>query len=246
VQISIDGGSETHDALRGAGTHAAARRALRILKKHRIATMASFTVSRMNANEFPEVVRAAEEDGVDVVWSDRLLPLGRGAGMRDSILSAEEVDRFFETMFRSSARLRRHPFCRTRVRMHRALQFRTLAGHGAADVTPYRCNAGRGLLALMPDGTILPCRRMPVAVGHLGSDSLEEVYREAHFLRSLRVEERVAAGCEECTWRTSCGGGLRCLAYACTGDPFRADPQCSLARKPVGCAGSLTEVVCNA
>ncbi|MGA2613030.1 MAG: radical SAM protein [Spirochaetia bacterium] len=231
VQISVDGGPETHDALRGPGTFNACRRALGTLRRHGIPTMMSFTVSRVNWHDFPDVVRMACEEGANVVWSDRLLPLGRGAEMTENLLTAQEVDRFFETMFRSAEELRNRQRCPTRVRMHRALQFRTLISRGVKNVIPYRCNAGRGLLSLMPDGRILPCRRMPVTVGFFGRDSLEEVYREAPFLRTLRAEGRVAAGCEDCAWRASCGGGLRCLAYARGGDPFRADPQCSLARE---------------
>ncbi len=231
VQISVDGGPETHDALRGVGSYVACRRALRTLHHQGIPTLVSFTVSRANRHDFPELTRMAVSEGVDSLWSDRLLPLGRGREMIESMLSPAEVDSFFETMFRLGSELQRRWLCATRIRLHRALQFRTLLAHGINGVSPYRCNAGRGLLALMPEGTVFPCRRMPIPVGRLGRDSFEEIYREAPLLRALRNKRMIAVGCEHCAWCESCNGGLRCLAYACTGTPFRADPQCSLAGK---------------
>jgi len=230
VQISVDGGPETHNALRGPGSFSQCRAALRTLRRQGVATMVSFTVSRANLCDFPEVADMARAEGAGSVWSDRLLPVGRGREMADRLLSAVEVDAFFETMFRVGRQLQRRPFSRTRIRMHRALQFRTLQAHGIP-AAPYRCNAGRGLLAVLPDGTVLPCRRMPIPVGRLGRDSLEEIYEEAPPLRELRDDHRIPLGCEACEWRESCHGGLRCLSHACTGDIYRADPQCSLAAR---------------
>jgi radical SAM protein with 4Fe4S-binding SPASM domain len=236
VQISVDGAPETHDALRGPGSFSRCRAALRTLRRQGVVTMVSFTVSRANVHDFPEVANMASAEGAGSVWCDRLLPVGRGREMADRLLSAGEVDAFFQTMFRVGRQLQRRPFSRTRIRMHRALQFRTLQAHGIP-AAPYRCNAGRGLLAVLPDGTVLPCRRMPIPVGRLGRDSLEEIYEEAPLLRALRSDDGIPLGCEACEWRHSCHGGLRCLSHACTGDIYRADPQCSLAaRESVGVA----------
>ncbi|MCK4818311.1 pyrroloquinoline quinone biosynthesis protein PqqE, partial [bacterium] len=45
-------------------------------------------------------------------------------------------------------------------------------------------------------------------------------------LRELRKRDHVSKGCENCLHFQQCGGGLRCLSYAVTGDPFMADPGC--------------------
>lgn len=81
----------------------------------------------------------------------------------------------------------------------------------------------------MPNGDVYPCRRMPIRAGNVLDRPLAEIYRDAPLLRTLRDHDRVSAGCEGCRHRPECRGGLRCLAYAVTGDPFHADPGCWMA-----------------
>ena len=52
-----------------------------------------------------------------------------------------------------------------------------------------------------------------------------ESYYGDELFRSLR-NHRVSKGCEDCSFARKCRGGLRCLSYALTGDPFTADPGC--------------------
>ena len=111
-------------------------------------------------------------------------------------------------------------FTRTEISLGRALQF--LVGGGE----PYRCGAGERLITLEPDGSVLPCRRMPIRVGNVRESRLATIYRDDPLLQSLRDPERVGEGCEDCRHARVCSGGLRCLSYALTGDPFRADPGC--------------------
>ena len=104
--------------------------------------------------------------------------------------------------------------------MHRALQF--LVGDGF----PYHCTAGDMLITVLPNGDVVPCRRLPITVGNVIETPLEQLYYESPMLRSLRDRDRVSRGCETCACESLCRGGLRCLSYAVTGDPFRADPGC--------------------
>jgi radical SAM protein with 4Fe4S-binding SPASM domain len=110
--------------------------------------------------------------------------------------------------------------------MGRALQFLVGGGH------PYHCSAGDKLLTVEPNGDVSPCRRLPIRVGNVLQTSLLELYQENELLCALRDHERVARGCEDCAHARRCGGGLRCLAYALSGDPFAADPGCWHARVP--------------
>jgi radical SAM protein with 4Fe4S-binding SPASM domain len=110
--------------------------------------------------------------------------------------------------------------CPTEVALHRALQFLV------ADGKPYRCQAGDSLIAVLPNGDLVPCRRMPVVVGNLLRAPLRDLYDQSPFLRALRDPERVSVGCEGCFYARLCRGGLKCLSYALFGDPFQADPGC--------------------
>ena len=110
--------------------------------------------------------------------------------------------------------------------MHRALQFLATGSK-----QQYRCSAGDTLLALQPDGTLLPCRRLPVPLGNVMKTTLRRIYEEHPLLGELRDDSKVADGCQSCDHARQCGGGLRCLSHALCGDPFVADPGCWLASR---------------
>lgn len=59
--------------------------------------------------------------------------------------------------------------------MHRALQF--MVGGGE----PYHCSAGDTPITILPNGDVLPCRRMPVIAGNLFNQPLQEIYFESVF-----------------------------------------------------------------
>lgn len=220
VQVSVEGTKATHDRIRSAGDFERTTKAVQHLVRAGITASISFTAHRMNYREFQEVARLGRQLRAHRVWSDRLIPLGRGCEMET--LTPEESRELFRIMRTAREETESQWFGRTTVSMVRALQF--LEGG-----RPYQCRAGANLLTLLPDGELLPCRRMPIHLGNVMADGLSKLYFQSPILTSLRDCSRVARGCERCRFEPQCRGGLRCLAYAVTGDPFTADPGCWLA-----------------
>lgn len=225
VQVSLEGDEPTHDRIRGPGTFRQATRALRLLTDRSIPAYISFTAHRENRDEFPAVAALAQSLKVTRLWCDRMIPLGRGRSDLDRLLSPGETHRFFETMRAEQAR---RSTARTEIAMHRALQFLVAGGE------PYRCSAGHTLLTILPDGTLCPCRRMPIPVGNVLDQSLRDLYFDSEILRALR-EHVPPDSCSKCFYSELCRGGLRCLAQAVHGTPFAPDPGCWLAQ-PFTCA----------
>lgn len=218
VQVSVEGTEATHDAIRGPGSWRKTVAAARLLVGAGIRTMIGFTAHRGNYREFPAVAELGRRLGVSRVWADRLVPLGGGARMQT--LSPDETRRFMELMRRAAAPGCFRAAASTEVARHRALQFR--AGGGR----PYHCTAGDTLVAVMPNGDLYPCRRLPLRVGNLLARPLADLHRESELLAALRDRRRICTGCEECLYVGLCRGGLRCLAHAVSGDPFIRDPGC--------------------
>jgi radical SAM protein with 4Fe4S-binding SPASM domain len=218
VQVSIEGTAATHDSIRGQGHFAKTVAAIKHLRRERIRTIISFTAHRGNFQEFSEVAQLGRRLKVNRVWADRLIPCGTGTQLREQIMTPSETKAFFEIM--KQAREKRDWFNRTEISMHRALQF--LVGDGR----PYHCTAGDSLLTVQPNGDLYPCRRMPIRVGNLLETPLLELYNHSTLLRQLR--HQISEGCQNCFYATVCRGGLKCLSYAVTGDPFQADPGCWL------------------
>lgn len=219
VQLSIDGSAATHDRIRGAGDFKRVLDAVNQLRSQHLRTMISFTAHRSNFREFPEVAALARKLGVARLWADRAIPAGGAVLNGIEPLTPAQTREFFGLMAQARMQASRSWFRHTEIAMHRALQF--LAGG-----VPYACPAGDTLLALQPNGDVYPCRRMPVRLGNIRDASLLEIYRESPFLRRLRDRSVISEGCEQCRWARSCRGGLRCLAYAVSGNPHRADPGC--------------------
>lgn len=225
VQVSLDGAPATHDALRGAGSHAAAVAGVKHLVAAGVRTMLAFTAQRDNFREFPEVVRLGQQLKVTRVWADRMIPSGQGEALHG--LSADETREFIELMrqtrLRATSGFKGRAGQRTEVALHRALQF---LGGGPA----YRCTAGDTLITVMPDGTLYPCRRLPIDAGNLHRTPLAALYNGALF-RRLRDPAIIASGCEACVYERLCRGGLRCLSHAVENRVDVADPGCWLASR---------------
>lgn len=220
VQISVDGDQTTHDQIRGEGAFGRTVEGIRRLKSEGITVLISFTAHKQNYKHFPTVVKIAQEIGVDRVWSDRLIPEGVGEGMRDRLLSPKETQRYVRMMKWEQIKSRLNPWHATHVATHRALQFVPFLD------TPHRCSAGRYLFALMPNGMLYPCRRLPIELGNIRQESFIEIYQKHPLVQKLKQPFIPTQGCEGCRFERTCNGGLRCLSYATTGDPFIKDTGC--------------------
>jgi len=94
------------------------------------------------------------------------------------------------------------------------------------------CVAGVSGLTIQPDGTIIPCRRMPIAIGNVRRNSLKEVWAASPVLTALRDRKQYKGKCGVCKRWAHCRG-CRAIAYACSqsrgeNDFLADDPQCFL------------------
>ncbi len=203
VQVSVEGDAATHDEIRGAGTYDKAMDGIACLSSANIPVSISFTAHRLNYRQISDVAAIASRNKGVKVWSDRMIP-----AVGDSLLECMNPEESYDYLKRlRNAR---------NVSLNRALQF--LEGGRA-----YRCSAGESLMAVLPDGTVYPCRRLPLAAGNVLEESLNGIYNR-NLMQSLR--EGQCEDCSRCLYQQICNGGLRCLAYASTGNMWAPDPGC--------------------
>jgi len=100
-------------------------------------------------------------------------------------------------------------------------------GHpgGAARRAPLAVGDGSGVVFVSHTGEVFPSGFLPLSVGTVRDRPLTELYRTSPLLRSLRDRDRLGGACGRCEFRQVCGGS-RAQAYAVTGDPLAADPNC--------------------
>ena len=220
VQVSIDGTKEIHDSIRGKGNFDKATEGLRLLVKKHIPCCISFTAHKQNYKCFYDVAVIGAKLGVDYIWSDRLIPTGSGADVQ--MMSNEEYREFLKIMMTAKIDLSGYIY----VKMKRALQFL------ASGEPIYQCQAGKMLIVVMPDGTVYPCRRMPINLGNLKTTPLSELYFSHPIMKDLRNEDKfIPSKCNGCKFKTRCGGGLKCLSYALTNKINEKDVNCWLGKQ---------------
>ncbi|HLD87275.1 MAG TPA: radical SAM protein, partial [Candidatus Nanoarchaeia archaeon] len=226
-QISIEGGEETNDYIRGKGVFKKVQEAAKLLVEEGISTSFSFTVTSINSKEYFRVLEIAKSLGVNTVWSDRLVPWGSGKDIQEHMLQPLDVKSHYEKVTAMSKELERIG-SKTRLSRNRTLYF--MANPEAKDSRPWanHCDAvGTRGMTVLPDGTMYPCRRLPIKVGNVRDQSLFEIWYGSEWMWRLRDKNNYRnEKCGACDLFERCGGGAPCIAYGYTGTPFATDPQC--------------------
>jgi radical SAM protein with 4Fe4S-binding SPASM domain len=217
IQLSLDGDKLVNDQLRGPAAFDETLKAAMAYKKLKIPLLFSFTANAMNYGFFKDVVAIAKRYKIAKVWTDRYLPLNKNDEL---LMSSSQTFTFMHNLSQLYGKQHRFVKAATKISCDRALQFLTAGGE------PYRCQAGVSLLALMPNGDLYPCRRMPVILGNINSTPLQEIYQTSPLLAQLQTDHLSDQSCRNCFFSKSCNGGLKCLSYALYGDFTRKDPHC--------------------
>jgi len=165
VKVSLESRDpEINDSIRWHGHYRMALENIRKLVAAGLQVIIMTTLSKRNYQSVAGLCALARELNTRGVIFERFVPLGRGAAqMRDSVLTLAEWQEILEAIA-------------------------DVAGTEADDLRPYKafwvdgaavsgapCCLGSESMALMPDGTVFPCRRVPVPAGKLPSDGMERM-----------------------------------------------------------------------
>lgn len=220
VQVSLEGSKrEINDAIRGEGSYDETLRTIRLMKKHGLTVSVMTTVSRVNYGDIPAMVELLDAEGVDTFAVERLVPEGRGQGLRDQMLTADELKGVYGSVYDIAGR-----GLGMRVLMYRPL-FALIAPDDPE--VGALCSAGNNALTIMPDGTVYPCRRLPIPIGNVLEDGLFSIWYGSDVLWRIRNPGNLQSKCRVCDLLIKCRG-CRASAYACSGDYMGEDPQCWL------------------
>ena len=218
VQVSLEGATaETNDAVRGTGSFDSTIKAIRHMSKAGIDVSIMTTISRLNCTEIPEVIKLAGDEGVVTLALERLIPEGAGEGLTDQVLSPDELRDLYQQIYAIAVN-----GAPVRVLLYRPL-FALIApdDHTVGAL----CSAGNNALTIMPDGTVYPCRRLPIPIGNVLTDGFFKIWYGSDVLWRLRNPRNLGGKCGDCSLLTQCRG-CRAMAYFSTGDYMAEDPQC--------------------
>ncbi len=221
IQISIDGPiASVHDGVRGAGTFENVKNTIKLLKDNDIEVSFMFTLMRQNKDYAVKVIDFAEECGIDAVTVERVTPCGHSS-MSD-ILSKEEIRDIYEGVTKRANEIQNG----LTVRRLRPLWINTAAIDTTCnDKIGGFCPVGFTSLAILWDGTVLPCRRLEIPIGNILTDGLYKIWYDSDVLWKIRDKSNLKGKCHNCINIDRCGG-CRAIAYATTGDYMGEDIQC--------------------
>ena len=248
VQISVDGCQSVHDQIRGKGAFIATVNALKKFVEAGFKTALSFVVSKMNKEDAVSVLKLAEELAVGRVTISRMIPIGSNELCSTSqCLSKQEfhdlwkqlndyAHKMVERIIQGEAKTF---LCRQRCDLWHLADIDTAVKQWLVPGSPryllagIQCQAGSSILAVLPDGTVYPCRRFPKKIGDFHSDTMKSLLFENDVQKNMRMRKFNMTGkCKNCDFYTDkalkplCSGGAPCLAVAYGKTINDPDPLC--------------------
>lgn len=220
IKISLDGGTaETNDTIRQRGAFEKVMQNLPLLKETgRFEILFMITIMKSNFRSLPSLFRLCQDLGVNGLIIERFIPLGRGKGIIGEVLNKEEWKEmigmlldFFPTDEEE------HPFLPYQA-------FQVSFNGEEPELFGAPCVIGVDGLCIMPEGTVFPCRRFPVSLGNVVSESLRQIWEKSELLEKLRRKENLRGKCGSCDLKDC--RGCRSLAFALTGNDLEEDPHC--------------------
>lgn len=224
--FSLDGAdAAAHDAFRGvAGAFENVTRAMSVAKEIGMPFQINATVSRLNKDTLPQIRQTAIERGARTLDLFFLVPVGRGATLRDLALPPDETERVLRWAFEMDQQGPIH--VRETCAPQAVRIWHTLNQPGQQ---PAGCMGGRSFVFISHTGTLQPCGFLDMPSGDLRAHGLDfrQAYETSPVFNDLRQTDRYGGTCGTCAFRNGCGG-CRARAYAATGDYMAAETSCPL------------------
>lgn len=222
IQISIDGhNAGLHEFIRGNSTFEKTINAIRLLKDNGMRVSVMMTLSKVNYKYIQDVYNLLQSLKVDYFTVDRFVPENIDVfNFNKNLLSKEELKEAYEEVKRLFSN---NSNTLPKIFPYRAL-FCLLNDPGSSELGA-ACSAGTASLTILPDGTVLPCRRLPISVGNIIHDGIYKIWYSSEVLWNLRNKNLLTGKCNTCEHVINCKG-CRATAYALKGDYLMEDPLC--------------------
>jgi radical SAM protein with 4Fe4S-binding SPASM domain len=234
--ISLDGAdAATHDSFRGwDGSYDRTMQMLADARRQGLAVQINTTVTKRNFKQIDAMAELLAGQGIAMWAAFFLVPVGRG--VQEQRLEAEQYEEVFERLWHHS---QQQPYG---IKTTEAPHYRRFVLERGGDPlagprrskdggpprghrAPLGVGDGKGIMFVGHTGEIFPAGFLPIECGRFPEDSVVDVYQNHSLFRALRDPDQFQPKCGTCEYRHTCGGS-RARAYAVTGDPLGAEPDC--------------------
>lgn len=222
IKISIESAtSSINDRIRGINNLKLVTDNLERFKKTKKEILIMMTLASYNYREIENMVDYIERHSLSGIIFERFVPIGSGREIKGEFLKCYEWESAVENILRIS---------NLNLRPEEVIQYKAfwlLRGRKGYKLRGALCNLGKGSMALMPDGSVYPCRRYNKKIADLKFMTFEEIisilsqYDIKNLKKNLKGDTCAICGFEDCS-------GCRALVYALTGNEYGDDLQCFL------------------
>ncbi len=237
ISVSIDGPTaETHDAFRGVpGAFEASMRGLECARRAGLEFQINTTVTKINMDAIEDILNLALKLGAAAFHPFLLVPTGRGADLKDKLLTPAEYERVLVQIYklRANTPIPFKPTCAPHyyriIRQKEAAQGREVKPetHGL-DAMSKGCMGGNSFAFISHVGKVQICGFLEEEAGDLRTENLDfvKVWNHSPLFNELRDTNNYKGDCGVCEYVRWCGG-CRARAYAMTGDYLAEEPYCA-------------------
>jgi len=239
---------ELQDRFRGQqGAFAAALDGIRSIRGAGIEVQVNSTLTKLNLAFLDDLLTLALNEGAVAFHPFFLVPTGRGKGLSDVEMSAEEYEQALNWIYDRQSELKERIFFKPTAAPHylRILRQRgkdqpmvptSIRRHpaGSADSISRGCMAGSGFCFISHTGQVQGCGYLEVPAGNIRNQTFGQIWHDSQLFKQLRDLSAIKGKCGICEYKSICGG-CRARAYESTGDYLEAEPYC--VHRPINLKG---------
>ena len=255
VGISLDGLKPTHDKFRRLdGAFDLSLAAVRLLEARGIKTGLRFTMTSLNAHDFPALLELMRTEGVRKFYFSHLNYAGRGNTHRAKdahhIATREALDLLFERAWSSAQAGLDEEFVTGNNDADGVYLLQWLQRHHADVFERFGADLRHRLVAWGGNSSGVHVANID-NLGHVHPDTMwwhhdlgsvrerpfADIWNDTSdsLMAGLKARPRTVQGrCSACTHFDICGGNTRVRAQQLTGNPWAEDPGCYLLDEEVG------------
>jgi MoaA/NifB/PqqE/SkfB family radical SAM enzyme len=170
VKVSLESHDPAiDDSIRGLGHHKMAVDEIRQMVEAGLRVVIMTTLSKRNYHSVNGLCALAGQLDTQGVIFERFVPLGNGVKeMGDMTITSEEWREVLHSLSAS-----------TQTPFEELLPYEAFwVGADGQSISGAPCSLGASSMALMPDGTVYPCRRVPTPIGKLPDDGMENILKK--------------------------------------------------------------------
>jgi heme b synthase len=244
LSLSIDGSTaETHDRFRNVpGAFDTALKAAKIATSVGLPFQINTTVSRINVDDLPAILKLAVAIGASAFHPFLLVPVGRGKALESETLDPEKYEAILTWIAEEQARspIPFKPTCAPHF--HRIIRqkklYKPAGGHPGAGATGHPhgagldtlsrgCLGGLGFVFISHVGQVQICGFLEEPAGNIRNENFDfkKIWETSPLFLEMRDKKRYRGRCGLCGFWQVCGG-CRARAQSMKGHYMEEEPNC--------------------